>query len=709
MELLAPANAKTFFESINNGADAVYFGLNNFSARASADNISLENLDYYVSYAHLFGVKVYCAVNTLVKNSEINDFINTIISAYNKGVDAFILQDIFLGKYIKDIYPEIELHLSTQAGVNNIFGAKLAKEFGFSRVILSRETAKEEIKEIASFIETEVFIHGALCSSFSGHCYYSSYIGGNSGNRGRCKQPCRQPFVYNDNKKIPLGKYNLSLSDLMLCDYVQELKDLGVKSFKIEGRMRSEEYVACAVRLYRNAIDNKSYKKELLDIKSIYNRGDYTCGYYKRDKKIISDKIQSHKGDFFANVIKVNNNFLLCDKNANNGDCFKIIRNGYEIGNSSYINGKYQYKGEVKVGDSLYITKNVQLINEYVGKKRLKDIDLYISIENDRVKAIYKDKVFISDSIVQDSINIPTSKNDIIANFLKVDNYPFKAKITLNYNEDKFIPKSLLNAFRRNVFASIFNIQQNKKTLKRKDNISDFTVYSNAKTIVMTEDFSCCDLGDIFVLYPNDYKKLDSLVVDNKFKNLKETYIFIPAFLNNKDYSLIKPYLNYFKGVYADGLCGLQIAKENNMPVIVGLGLNIFNSISYNVAFKEFNVTDVIVSKELTNKEYFGGNTLFFGKISLMEFVYCPFRQNCDICSKNTYFNCNDKYENFVLRRVGLSSCRFQLLTEKVFIGENGTNKGKFINLIGLNKEEVSKVNNFDFKGFKRLILKEVL
>ena len=187
IELLAPSgDEKSFITAINAGADAIYIGMGDFSARKNAQNFNVENIAYYVSYAHALGVKVYVAINTLVKDDEIENLLKTVAPAYSAGVDAFILQDIFLADLLKKNFPDIVLHLSTQAGVNEVGGALLAKEYGFSRVILARETALEEIKEIAKIIETEIFVHGALCTAFSGHCYMSAYVGGNSGNRGLC-------------------------------------------------------------------------------------------------------------------------------------------------------------------------------------------------------------------------------------------------------------------------------------------------------------------------------------------------------------------------------------------------------------------------------------------------------------------------------------------------------------------------------------------
>ena len=239
-EILAPAgNKQNLITAISAGANAVYLGLKDFSARKTAQNFSFEELKYACAYANTFNCKVYVTVNTLIKDCEINNFLEAINNAYSCGVDAFILQDLFLGKLIKEKMPNVTLHLSTQAGVCNEFGAKQALDYGFSRVILARETKISDIEKICKIIETEVFVHGALCTSFSGHCYFSSFIGGNSGNRGLCKQPCRKKYKYVVNGKTVKDGYVLSLADLCSVNDVVLLKNLGVKSFKIEGRLRS--------------------------------------------------------------------------------------------------------------------------------------------------------------------------------------------------------------------------------------------------------------------------------------------------------------------------------------------------------------------------------------------------------------------------------------------------------------------------------------
>ena len=215
VELLAPVGCEeNFYAAINYGANAIYLGLSDFSARKNAGNFTIEKLQYYLAYAHLFNVKVYVAVNTVIKNSELNKYFECIKQAYELGVDAFIVQDIFLGRELKRRFQNAVLHLSTQAGINNLDGAKQAVSYGFKRVILARETPISEIKKIAQVVETEVFVHGALCTCFSGHCYFSSFIGGKSGNRGACRQPCRKLYKYQGVGIKDDYRYALSLADL---------------------------------------------------------------------------------------------------------------------------------------------------------------------------------------------------------------------------------------------------------------------------------------------------------------------------------------------------------------------------------------------------------------------------------------------------------------------------------------------------------------
>lgn len=697
MELLAPAgNSKNFIQAVNCGADAVYLGLTDFSARGSAENFTLENLPYFVAYAHLFDVKVYVAMNILVKNNEIDSFILKMVQAHNAGVDAFIVQDLFLGKYIKDLYPEITLHLSTQAGINNARSAKLAKEFGFSRVILSRETALSEIKEIASVIETEVFVHGAMCSSFSGHCYFSAFVGGNSGNRGLCKQPCRKAYKIYGNDKIDGGDYRISLSDLMLCDEIDLLKECNVASVKIEGRMRSEEYVAKSVTLYYNAIHGNDYSVDKREIKRIFNRGDYTKGYFFNQKNLISDKVQSHKGEFYDKIIRFNDKNLYCKKSANENDSFKILRNGIEVGNALYINGKFIYHGNIKFGDELYITKDVKLNEKVLNNEKNLKIALFVTTIGEKLIVEYDNQRFFSKDIIQRSKSDKSFKEEIIKCFEKTDAYPFEINLFFTVFDEKiFIPKSLLNEFRREVFSKIFYSKQNIKSLKIKDNtIKNKEIYDFNKKIVLA---SFAVDTDYFVYFPNDYNNIENFALSDDYKRLKgEKYLFVPAFLNNADEQIIIKVLKNFDGIYADGISGLALAKSFNKKIIVGSGLNVFNSIDVSVIEKEFNGSIIVYSKELALSEIREKRFIYAaGSVSLMELEYCPFKMRCEECqNKDEYVIKDDKY-SYILHRYKLSSCRFVI--NNCAILKTGIEKNALINLVGLDKATALRILNGDY------------
>ena len=276
VELLAPAGGSdSIAAAVRSGADAVYVGLKDFSARQSAKNFTAEELSEAVGYCHLHGVKLYAAMNTLLFDTQLDGFAKTAELAADMGVDAFIVQDLGGAAIIRQLIPDAPLHASTQMTIHTPYGAELAKRMGFRRVVLSRELSKERIAEICSVgIETEVFVHGALCMSVSGQCMMSAMIGSRSANRGRCAQACRLPCSDMSGEEY----YALSLKDLSLIYHVDELRDIGVTSFKIEGRMKRPEYVAAAVGAFRRAIDGREFDTARLE--AVFSRSGFTDGYF---------------------------------------------------------------------------------------------------------------------------------------------------------------------------------------------------------------------------------------------------------------------------------------------------------------------------------------------------------------------------------------------------------------------------------------------
>ncbi len=286
-EVLAPAGSmESVLAAVKSGADAIYIGAKDFSARASAENFTTDEIEKVTAYCKERGVKVYLTLNTLIFDSEMKEALSLCQKAYKAGIDAVIVQDLGLALLIKKSMPRLALHGSTQMSVHTPSGARALKELGFKRVVLARELSRGEIKEIAQSvdIELEVFVHGALCMSVSGQCYFSAMLGSRSGNRGRCAQPCRLPF------KLKGGNgYALSLKDSSLIEYLRDLEELGVKSAKIEGRMKRPEYVAAAVMASRESLDKGKVSEKTAELlRGVFSRTGFTDGYYKgkRDKNL---------------------------------------------------------------------------------------------------------------------------------------------------------------------------------------------------------------------------------------------------------------------------------------------------------------------------------------------------------------------------------------------------------------------------------------
>jgi len=310
LELLSPAGSmEALRAAVQNGANAVYLGCGTFNARQGAKNFTPQTLGEAVKYCHIRGVAVHLTLNTLVSDKEIPEVCELIRAAANCGVDAFIVQDLGVVRLCKEIAPHVALHGSTQMTVHSLPGVQLCAAWGLSRVVLSRELSREEIRYITanSPIEIEVFAHGALCMGYSGQCYLSAAIGGRSGNRGRCAQPCRQSYGYGRYQ----NQHPLSLKDNCLVTYLKDLQDMGVASVKLEGRMKRPEYVAAVTEVYRRAMDQGNVTRDMAEkLMTAFNRQGFTDGYYK--------------GQTGAHM------FGYRDERSENPQWFKQIRQSYE-------------------------------------------------------------------------------------------------------------------------------------------------------------------------------------------------------------------------------------------------------------------------------------------------------------------------------------------------------------------------------------------
>ena len=316
VEILSPAGSyESLKAAIAAGADAVYIGGTRFGARAYANNLTEEELLEAIDYVHLHGRKIYLTINTLLKEHELyNELYDYLLPYYKQGIDAVIVQDIGVLTYIKEQFPDLPIHASTQMTITNVLGAQFLKSLGAERIVTAREMQLSEIEEIAknTDVEIESFVHGALCYCYSGQCLYSSLIGGRSGNRGQCAQPCRLPYR-TDNQKDT--QYVLSLKDICTLEYIPELVEAGIDSFKIEGRMKKPEYVALVTAMYRKYVDlylkcgKKAFRVEEKDremLMDLYNRGGSHGGYYhtKNGREMLSLERPNHAGVPALQVMK---------------------------------------------------------------------------------------------------------------------------------------------------------------------------------------------------------------------------------------------------------------------------------------------------------------------------------------------------------------------------------------------------------------------
>ena len=716
LEILAPAGSyDSALAAINNGANAIYLGLSSsFSARQGADNFDADNFRNILFRAHLLGVKVYVALNTVIKDgsSEIDNFLKDVLYAWNEGADAIILQDPFLGKIIRTVYPEIVLHLSTQAGVCTVDGAKFAKECGFSRVILARETPLSEIVKIAEIIETETFVHGALCTCFSGQCYFSSFVGGNSGNRGRCKQPCRKKYAYDRNGNTGMN-YALSLSDLGVGEEIEKLIAAGVTSFKIEGRMRRPEYVGAAVRYYRGLLDRAlDTASRLSDLKRTYNRGNYTKGLaFGQDKRFLSTAIQGHLGEKVG-VVKVINAQYLVDSRfvPQKGDAFKILRDGAEVGGASFV--KTQGKGFVidsktrlKNGDSVFITTDTAVNARILSyeKRGFLNLSLYF-IEGEKARAVCGNLYVESEQILQSAQNRPLGEEEIRACFTKTDGLPVDVAFdNIEVQGNIFIPKSMLNAFRRKVYEEIFAYVQNgaRKPLAVASLVDDKEVGgilfpikgSNAKSAVISDDFTGIEC-DVAIYKPKDFTlDLPESFLQGKY----EKYLYYPAFATSKDLGRLVFWAKTEKidGIYAENYGGMTFAKENGIKLFAGTGFNLTNRLSVEGLLNDPSVAYYAISKELNQKESEAliGDKAFAlssGNIKIMDLCYCPFGKTCNQCDKRDVYHLTDENGRVFPVRRYLSadgSCRFEVYNCADLVGLGMQNAGKLLDVCVTDKK----------------------
>lgn len=597
-EILAPVgSSEQLLAAVRTGANAVYLGTKGFNARRNAENFDSLNLKDAVSYCHSYGVKVYVTLNTIVFDYEIDELYKTVKEIAEANADAVIVQDFATVKAVKEICPKMPLHASTQMAIHNLSGAKFLEKLGFTRVVLARELSLKEIEKIAknTSLEIEAFVHGAHCMSVSGNCYISAFLGERSGNRGLCAQPCRLDW------KTGNKSYALSLKDMSYIDSLCELKNAGVRSFKIEGRMKRPEYVAAAVTACKNALKKRSYDKELL--KAVFSRSGFTDGYLKGKRNYDmfgyrkKDDVISATNDVFKELQALYKNdtpttpldvVFTISKNAttlqctSNGVTISATADGGEVPIKNALSLEMAEKSLKKLGGTPFIFNSLEFSND-------ENLTCSLSLIN----ALRRE---CTEKLLE---NLNSSKREVFDVKPKtINNKKSPATKTLRARFNSFLQYS--NKFDELEYL-IFPINE---VLLHKDELS------HVKNKVILE------LPQ--VIYPLNEEK-----IVNDLNTLKEFG---------------------FTNAASGNIGGIELIKKAGLTVFTTHTLNVANSEAIEF-WKNQGVKDLTLSIELSKNainsllvpESIKIGAYCYGKLPLMTFRSCPLKteNDCDGCDGN--------------------------------------------------------------------------
>lgn len=664
IEILSPVgDFECLKAAVQNGANAVYLGAQEFNARYSASNFNIEELEKAIIYAKIRNVKVHLVLNILIKNNEFENALKLAQKAYELGVDAIIVQDLGLALTLIKSFPDLPIHGSTQMTVHNLEGVKTLEKLGFKRAVLSRELSFEEIDYICknSNIEIETFIHGALCVSYSGQCLLSSIIGGRSGNRGKCAGTCRLPYELIDENEIIMDKgYLLSTRDLCGLEYLPNLVKSGVICFKIEGRMKTPEYVATVTKIYRNYLDkilnNEKYIIEDADIKElqlVFNRGGFSNGYFDKEanKNLIFKEKPNNMGIYLGKILKYNSNkghiTLKLEDNLSIGDKIAIdnkgISNNYTISemminnsniksatkNSTVTTGRM--KGPININDKIYLIESKKLTelstNSYQNVENIQlliDCDLIIKKnENIKISANIISNYFnnihceiITDIIPEEAKNAPITKEKIIEQFNKTKNTIFKFNnINITLENNIFLTISSINELRRLILNNLEiklekSIKRDARKIlssnKIKELINKQDIINNKKTTIslllniLNKNYNYLNLKNIDKLYiPLKYFTNPTFkeTINDLSKNFN-LYIYMPNIMKKNYINLLNLNINNIMNTY--NIKGVVISHIYQLNWFKNYNLDIIGNYTLNL----FNNISINNLENLGVKEF---------------------------------------------------------------------------------------------------------
>lgn len=602
MKIVAPAgNMERFYSAISATADEIYLGLKGFGARRNAENFTVEELKKAIDYAHLRGSRIFLTLNTIMTNREIELLYPTLKDLYNYGLDAIIVQDLGYAEYLHKNFPSIEIHGSTQMTVANYYEINYLKELGFKRIVLPRELSFEEIKEIRknTDIELEVFVSGSLCISFSGNCYMSSFIGGRSGNRGMCAQPCRKEYKTSCGEK----SYFLSPKDQLYgLDEIKKLQEIGVESIKVEGRMKDVSYVYETVSYFRSLI-NGIDKEE--NTPKLFNRG-YSKGYFYSNNKTIMNRDYSYNmGEKIGEVVGKS---IRLDEDIVSGDGITFVSKDYKNLGGTYIN-KIVYKNEKLILNfpegTKYIFRNYnKRLNDEISKK-LKSSDKKLEINFDFTAKLDKKLILktyledengnrilnleeISETLTQKAQKRAISEEDINEKLSEIGDSEFTVKnIKIDIDKNIFIPLSELKNLKRN---AVEKFREKILSYFRRDLDRELKENNQEYFKLEIEKDKPKDL-EIRVIVSNEEQKNFLENIKNEY-NIKEIYY--------RTYDIAKQSMlgqHNLDNKLASNL--YELLENKNPDVMLNWNMNIVNSYTINVLEKIKKLESFIISPEI--------------------------------------------------------------------------------------------------------------
>lgn len=700
-EILAPAgDMNALRAAVSAGANAVYLGYDEFSARAKAKNFNKKELEEAVKFAHLRNVKIYVTFNILIADFEIKRAMESIKMLHDIGVDALILQDIGIADRIRKDFPDFELHASTQMAVNNFYGAAFLKEMGFSRVVLARETPLFEVEKIKELdIDIETFIHGALCVCYSGECLMSSMIGGKSGNRGECAQSCRRSYEILDfhKNKIARRLYYISPKDLNTLDDVAKVINAGGYSLKIEGRMKNPEYVYTLVSSYKKALEGKLKIEDKENTEQVFNRG-FTKGFFNGDfgNNFISSDRPDNRGVEIGKVISISKNFakVVFSVDVFEGDGLEFesnkgrfgfkVREFYKFGEEvnlvlhkmptegSKINRTYSKKLYEKVDDK---------IENYNFKRNL-DLDLNINIgENPKING--KTEGFETNYELDKKVEVAKksglSREKVLENISKTGDSIFEVKsVDLNLDEGAFLPISAINEMRREVVKKLEN-KILEKSINRVLNPYNFVEGSNRAKIKSKDSKIKVFFNKFEDLDKTNLSNIDEIIIRakdlEKFKKKykREVSIYLDKFYSYRELENLRNYIlkdKVVEGVWINNLSEYYIFKDEDVKINADIGLNIFNSNSaeffYNLGLNSITISPELNSRqiqEIVKNNSVDFNLISYGRVPVMTMKHCPYSVVKNCVDEGNCPSC--KYKNYLLRDE--KNVDFEVLRQNTF------------------------------------------